>query len=105
MKRIKQVDVEAKRIFGVRGHVDMMDVETGIPTIGVRVVAPNSYVPPKPHIHAEKQVIYLISGTLKITNGLETISLQPGDFVLLDSNEEHYVMTDAHEAKVFEVKY
>ncbi|NHJ14327.1 MAG: cupin domain-containing protein [Candidatus Thorarchaeota archaeon] len=105
MKHIKEADIERKRAIGARGYVDMIDAVVGVPTIGVRIVAANSDVPSRTHVHPEKQVMYLISGSLSVTNGIETISLEPGDFVLLEANEEHYVMTDSGEAKVFEVKY
>ncbi|MHA2321993.1 MAG: cupin domain-containing protein, partial [Candidatus Thorarchaeota archaeon] len=69
------------------------------------IVKADSDVPTRPHIHSEKQVIYVISGKGKITNGKETFDLNPGDFIILDSNEEHYVTTEKDDLKVFEVKY
>lgn len=92
-------------IQGAKGMVDVYDVVQGALTAGVRIVRPYSDVPTRPHIHQERQVIYVISGNGKITDGQETIDLKPGDFVLLDANEEHYVITESAELKVFEVKY
>ena len=92
-------------IQGDKGIVDVYDIVQGELTAGVRIVKADSDVPTRPHIHPEKQVIYVISGSGKITNGEETYDLNPGDFITLESNEEHYVMTDKDQLKVFEVKY
>lgn len=92
-------------IQGSKGIVEVYDVVQGELTAGVRIVKPESDVPTRPHVHPEKQVIYVISGSGMITNGQETLDLRPGDFVLLEANEEHYVKTWKNELKVFEVKY
>jgi quercetin dioxygenase-like cupin family protein len=62
-------------------------------------------VPKRPHVHPEKQIIYVISGSGSITNGEYTIELEAGDYILLDSNEPHYVSTKNEDLTVFEVKY
>ena len=105
MKRVNEIEMTPGSIQGTKGIVDVYDVVKGELTAGVRIVKPNSDVPTRPHVHSEKQVIYVISGTGKITNGEETLDLGPGDFILLEENEEHYVMTGSDELKVFEVKY
>jgi quercetin dioxygenase-like cupin family protein len=105
MKKVNETEMVPGKIEGVKGIVDVYDVIQGDLTAGVRIVKTNSDVPTRPHIHSEKQVIYVISGTGKITNGKETYNLKQGDFILLEANEEHYVMTDKEELKVFEVKY
>jgi quercetin dioxygenase-like cupin family protein len=105
MKRVNESELEKKQIPGKIGHADAFDIVLGVPTMGVRIVSPESNVPKPPHKHPERQVIYLISGSATITNGVETFDLIPGDFVVLDANEEHYVSTGKEEAKVFEVKY
>lgn len=105
MKRVNEIEMTPGSIQGTKGIVDVYDVVQGELTAGVRIVKPNSDVPTRPHVHSEKQVIYVISGTGKITNGEETLDLGPGDFILLEENEEHYVMTGSDELKVFEVKY
>ena len=84
---------------------NVSDMIKGEITAGVRIVKADSDVPPRPHAHNEKQVIYVISGTGTITNGKETFDLNSGDFILLDSNEEHYVMTKDEDLRVFEIKY
>ncbi|MBN2230970.1 MAG: cupin domain-containing protein [Candidatus Thorarchaeota archaeon] len=105
MKKIHENEIHPSIILGKRGSVNAFDVITGTMTAGVRVIQRNSDVPTRPHIHSEKQLLYLIEGVADITNGKETLSLKPGDFVLLESNEEHYVITQDQEAKVFEIKY
>ena len=105
MKKVNEVDMTPGRIEGTKGMVDVFDVVEDEVTAGVRIVKPDSDVPKRPHSHIDKQVIYVISGTGKITNGKETLELNPGDFILLDPNEEHYVMTEKDALKVFEVRY
>jgi len=105
MKKINETEMTPGSIQGAKGIVDVYDVIQGELTAGVRIVRANSDVPTRPHIHPEKQVIYVISGTGKITNGKETFDLGPGDFVLLETNEEHYVKTDKEDLKIFEIKY
>lgn len=105
MKKIREADMSPGTVPGARGAVEVYDVIQGELTAGVRIVKADSDVPTRPHIHTEKQVIYVISGTGKITSGNETFDLIPGDFILLESNEEHYVMTRKDDLKVFEVKY
>ena len=105
MKKVNETEMTPGAIQGAKGVVDVYDVIQGELTAGVRIVKADSDVPTRPHIHSEKQVIYVISGTGKITNGKETFDLNPGDFITLDSNEEHYVMTEKDDLKVFEVKY
>jgi quercetin dioxygenase-like cupin family protein len=105
MKKVNETEMVPGKIEGVKGIVDVYDVIQGDLTAGVRIVKTNSDIPTRPHIHSERQVIYVISGTGKITNGKETYDLNPGDFILLEANDEHYVMTDKEELKVFEVKY
>ena len=105
MKKLNEVEMTPGRINGARGTVDVFDVVEGKFTAGVRIVKPNSDVPRRPHSHPEKQIIYVISGSGKITNEKETFNLNTGDFILLDAYEEHYVITDKEVLKVFEVKY
>jgi len=105
LRKINESDIEGKLVSGLTGHVDVFDVVQHSPTIGVRVVAPNSEVPNRVHLHPERQVIYMISGEALLTNRVSTIELQPGDFAILEPNEEHYVITRNSEAKLFEVKF
>ena len=105
MKKVNENEMTPGKIQGLKGSVDVYDVIQGELTAGVRIVKADSDVPTRPHVHAEKQVIYVISGSGKITNGKETVDLNPGDFILLESNEEHYVTTQNDDLKVFEMKY
>ncbi|TFF67097.1 cupin domain-containing protein, partial [Candidatus Thorarchaeota archaeon] len=105
MKKVHESELAANRVFGESGYVDLIDAVVGEVTAGVRVVAPNSNVPPRSHSHCEGQVIYVISGRPRITNLTETIRLRPGDFVILGAFEEHYIQTDDSESKIFEVKF
>jgi quercetin dioxygenase-like cupin family protein len=105
MKIMHESEIEKGVIEGSRGIVDTHDVVTDGIVAGVRVIHPNSDVPKRPHIHPERQLLYLISGSASITNGNETFELKPGDFAILEANEEHYVLTGTDQAKVFEVRY
>lgn len=105
MKRIHESEISPKRVDGSKGTVDVFDIITDPLTAGVRVVAPNSDVPAKVHSHSESQIIYMIEGTAKITNGSDILELRPGDFVVLEPYEEHYIQTKDKEAKIFEIKY
>ncbi len=105
MKIINESNIVIQKVDGSRGSVDVIDVLTGAITAGVRIVRPFSDVPKKTHAHPEKQVIYVIEGRASITNGVDTYSIGPGDFIILHENEEHYVITDAQEVKLFEIKY
>ena len=105
MKKVSEAEMTPGKIQGARGVVDVYDVIQGELTAGVRIVKADSDVPTRPHVHSEKQVIYVISGTGMITSGKETFDLSPGDFILLESNEEHYVKTKNDDLKIFEVKY
>ncbi len=105
MMKVNESEMTPTRIEGVTGVALANDVVQEEVTAGVRIVMANSNVPRRPHVHSERQVIYVISGKGKITDGRETLDLKPGDFILLDANEEHYVMTENEELKLFEVKY
>ncbi len=105
MKRVNESDIEKVTVQGTRGIVHIWDAVREPLVAGVREVVPHSEVPARTHAHPEAQLIYVITGHPKITNTLETIQLQPGDFVLLDSNEEHYVITGDEPSRIFEVKY
>ncbi|MHA2320271.1 MAG: hypothetical protein ACXACG_01330, partial [Candidatus Thorarchaeota archaeon] len=72
MKKVNETDMSPGKIKGARGTVDVYDIIQGELTAGVRIVKADSDVPTRPHIHSEKQVIYVISGKGKITNGKET---------------------------------
>ena len=105
MRIVHELEVEAGVIEGSKGIVDVHDVVTDSITAGIRIVRPNSDVPKRPHSHAERQIIYLVSGYASITNGTETYTMKPGDFAILEAHEEHYVITGNEEAKVFEVRF
>ncbi len=105
MKKVSETDMTPRKVQGTKGSLDVYDIITGELTAGIRIIQADSDVPPRPHAHSEKQIIYVISGTAKITNGKETVDLNPGDFILLESNEEHYVTTQNDDLKVFEMKY
>jgi len=105
MKKIHEFDIVRKSIDGKVGSVDVYDVINENIQAGVRIVKRNSDVPKRTHKHPERQLLYIIEGTAEITNGKENFSLKPGDFVLLESNEEHYVTTSDSDVKVFEIKY
>lgn len=105
MKKIHENAIEVKVIPGKLGAVDAFDVISQPITAGVRIIRKNSDVPTRIHSHPERQILYVIEGRASITNTVFSLDLEPGDFVLLDPNEEHYVVTKDEEAKVFEIKY
>ena len=105
MKKIHEFEIVRQSINGKVGSVDVYDAIDENIQAGVRIVKRNSDVPTRTHKHPERQLLYVIEGTAEITNEKETFSLKPGDFVLLESNEEHYVITGDSEAKLFEIKY
>ena len=90
---------------GERGSVYVFDPVPDDISAGVRMVKKESEVPKKPHAHSEKQIIYVIEGSGKITNGEVTMDFKQGDFITLDANEPHYVSTDDEDLTIFEVKY
>jgi len=105
MKKLNESSIKSSRVTGSIGHVDVMDAVSEPITAGVRIVSAHSDVPSRPHFHPEAQLIYVISGRAKITNGVETLIMEPGDFVLFEPHEEHYVITGDRDIKVFEVMY
>jgi quercetin dioxygenase-like cupin family protein len=105
MKKVSLKDMEPVIAEGERGSVHVFDPLPDEISAGVRVVGKDSDVPKKPHVHPEKQIIYVISGSGSITNGESTMDIEPGDFVTLDANEPHYVSTKDEDLTVFEVKY
>ena len=105
MKKIHETGIEVKVIPGKIGAVDAFDAVTDSITAGVRIIRKNSDVPTRIHAHPERQLLYLIEGKASISNTVFSLDLEPGDFVFLDPNEEHYVITGDEEAKVFEIKY
>lgn len=105
MKKIHETSLPSNLVEGSKGFVDIIDITTDPITMGVRIVKPNSDVPQRIHKHEERQIIYLMDGFAQVTNTIELISLIPGDFVVIDSNEEHYVITGEKEAKLFEVRF
>ena len=69
------------------------------------IIPPRSSVPPKPHAHKMRQINYVIDGKLAVTNGKETVDLKKGDFIILESFEEHYYSTASYSAHVFEIQF
>ncbi len=105
MKKIHESELETNRVHGQSGYVDVMDaIDTSV-TAGVRLVGPNSEVPARPHSHADAQIIYVVTGRPRIQSEKATLQLRPGDFVILEAFEEHYILTDELESKIFEVKF
>ena len=102
MKKIHELEILRKVIEGKTGFVDVYDIIDENIQAGVRIVKKNSDVPKRTHKHPERQIIYVIEGTAEITNERETFKIEPGDFILFEANEEHYVMTKGEE---LEIKY
>jgi len=105
MKRIHESEITPKVIDGKVGSVDAFDIIDESIQAGIRIVKRNSDVPTRIHKHPQRQIMYVIEGSAEITNETETLALKPGDFVVLEANEEHYVKTTDEEVKVFEVKF
>ena len=106
MRVISEDNIEKKIVMGERGTVEMMNfLESPKMIIGTRTVRPNSWVPRKPHSHKLRQINYVIDGEPILTSGKESVKLKKGDFVLLESFEEHYYSTTDRPAHVFEVQF
>jgi len=105
MRKIHESFIKPRRVTGTKGWVDVFDLMTEPLTMGIRVIPPKSDIPARKHAHPEAQVTYVISGTPKMTNLQVTLELRPGDFVVLESNEEHYVLTEKNKARLLEVKF
>ena len=105
MKKVHESEITPKTIAGKIGSVNAYDILDESIQAGIRVVPPNSDVPTRTHKHSERQIIYVIEGTAEITNLVDTLQLSPGDFVVLETDEEHYVRTADEEVKVFEIKF
>ena len=105
MKQIHESEISPKIINGKEGFVDAIDIIDETIQAGIRIVKKNSDVPTRIHKHPQRQIMYAVAGTAEITNTVETISVKPGDFVILDANEEHYVKTGDEDFKVFEIKF
>ena len=105
MRMVNESELEEKIVEGDLGSAVILDALDEEIVAGVRSVGPMSKVPAAPHRHKERQIIYLISGKAWVTNGSVTVEMNPGDFVFLDEEEEHYVTTEREGAKIFEIKY
>ena len=105
MKRLHESEITPKIIKGKIGSVDAFDIIDEDIQAGIRIVKSNSDVPTRTHKHPQRQIIYVVEGTAEITNETDSLHLKPGDFVILEANEEHYVRTGDEEVKVFEIKY
>ena len=105
MKRIHETKISPKIIKGKQGSVDTFDIIDDTIQAGIRIVKKNSDVPTRPHIHPQRQIMYVVDGSGEITNTKERLPLNAGDFIVLEANEEHYVITHDSELKVFEIKF
>jgi quercetin dioxygenase-like cupin family protein len=105
MKRVHESEIVPKIIEGKIGSVNAYDILDEDIQAGIRVVKSNSDVPTRTHKHPQRQIIYVVEGTAEITNLTDTLQLKPGDFVILEANEEHYVRTSDEDVKVFEIKF
>ena len=106
MKVVNERDVEKKVMIGEKGKVEIMNiVEQPDLVIGTRIILQKSSVPSKPHSHKRRQINYVIDGEPVVTNGKVTTKLKKGDFVILESFEEHYFSTIDEPAHAFEVQF
>ncbi len=105
MKKIHESKISPKTIAGKLGSVYAFDIIDETIQAGIRIVKKNSDVPTRPHIHSQRQIMYIVDGTGEITNTKERLPMNPGDFIVLEANEEHYVITHDDELKVFEIKF
>lgn len=106
MKVIHETELEGKLVKGEKGSVVLKDaIDTPNLVAGIRIIAPDSDIPSRPHKHEEFQLVYVISGTTTVFNGTETRELKPGDFVEFDAEEEHYFTNGTENVILFEVKW
>lgn len=106
MKIVDMNDLKEVSSPGERGQVTIIDCinEKDI-VLGVREIGPNSIAPKRPHHHPLRQVMFVIEGTGSVTNGIERYRFKPGDFIIIDTNEEHYFESEGDRVKMIEVRF
>ena len=64
-------------------------------------------MPGASHLHAERQLNYLISGRCNVytTDEKSRTEMGPGDFLWLEGNEPHFFTAYDEPAVLFEVRY
>lgn len=71
----------------------------------VAIVPPNSTVPSKDHKHENHEVLYILKGAAKLSDGRKTTEVGPGDIIVVEPFEKHYVVTREEELSIFEVSW
>lgn len=106
MKIINIKDLKGTSSPGERGEVIMIDCinEKNI-VLGMREIGPNSIVPKRPHHHQLRQAMFVVQGTGVVTNGIEKYRFNPGDFILIDTDEEHYFESEGESVRMIEVRF
>ena len=72
----------------VKRIVSTPEVETR-----VVIVPPNSTVPGEDHKHENREVLYLLKGAAQFSDGSKTTEVRPGDIIVVEPFEQHYVVT------------
>jgi len=105
LKVVKEKSLEKDVAFG-DVHVCFMNlVEKSDFIVRTVIIPPHSSVPTRPHSHIMRQINYIVEGSATITNGEESVDLSKGDFIMLESFEEHYFSTTNLPVHVFEIQY
>lgn len=81
------------------------DLRFGGALVGRRIIKPHSEVPLQPHRHPERQVSYVLSGSVRVSDGRDEVELRPGDWLVVDPDELHVFRTGAEEVELLEVKF
>ncbi|MDH7508102.1 MAG: cupin domain-containing protein [Methanomassiliicoccales archaeon] len=91
---------------GERGQVFITDCinERDI-VFGLREIEPNSIAPKRPHHHPLRQAMFVIDGTGVVTNGIERHRFKPGDFIMIDADEEHYFESEGERVRMIELRF
>jgi len=81
------------------------DLRFGGTLVGRRTIEPRSEVPLQPHRHPERQVSFVLSGTVRVFNGREEVELKEGDWIVIEPDELHAFRTGTKPAELLEVKF
>ena len=106
MEIINENKFEGKIVNGLKGEGLLKDILNEYSIVpGIRIIKTNSDVPNRPHIHEEKQIVYILNGKTSVFNGKVSKNLNKGDFIIFEQNEEHYFTSYDEEVFLFEIKW
>lgn len=69
----------------------------------VASVTPGSEVPEKNHQHGGHEMLFVISGNAQFYDGQNTRSLEPGDSIVIEPFEQHWIVAGENGISLFEL--